>query len=204
MLTVFILLTGEWIDAMEPAAAIVGPICSLFFIFVVLLGKYLLMNLLVAVILTEFQEDDTPQTARSDGSDTSRTARALETNRSEPTTSRSEPDLEGGGTVGAAAADGPPTWPEDHSLYLFGRDNPLRRLCRWLLKQPQFDQVVIAAIIVSSICLALDSPRLDPTSELAHGLKKLDLFFTALFFCEMSTKIVAFGFACNGEESYIR
>ena len=53
MMTVFILLTGEWIDALEPAAAILGPGCSAFFIFVVLLGKYLLINLLVAVILHE-------------------------------------------------------------------------------------------------------------------------------------------------------
>ena len=39
-------------------------------------------------------------------------------------------------------------------------------------------QVIIGAIIVSSICLALDSPRLDSASDLAHILKRLDLFFT--------------------------
>ena len=32
----------------------------------------------------------------------------------------------------------------------------------------------------------------------------MDLFFTALFFCEMSTKIIAFGFACNGKDAYIK
>ena len=39
MLTVFILLTGEWIDAMEPAAAIEGAVVSVFFIAVVVIGK---------------------------------------------------------------------------------------------------------------------------------------------------------------------
>ena len=39
MMTVFILLTGEWIDATEPAVDLLGPIASAFFIFVVLLGK---------------------------------------------------------------------------------------------------------------------------------------------------------------------
>lgn len=39
MITVFILLTGEWIDAMEPAAAIEGAVSSIFFIGVVLIGK---------------------------------------------------------------------------------------------------------------------------------------------------------------------
>ena len=46
----------EWIDALQPAAAILGPGCAWFFIFVVLLGKYLLINLLIAVILHEFQD----------------------------------------------------------------------------------------------------------------------------------------------------
>merc|ERR1711965_1166558 len=54
MLTVFVLLTGEWIDAMEPVAEILGPVVCIFFIFVVMIGKYLLMNLLIAVILSEF------------------------------------------------------------------------------------------------------------------------------------------------------
>ena len=44
MLSIFVLLTGEWIDATEPAATIMGPVCALFFIFVVLLGKYLLVS----------------------------------------------------------------------------------------------------------------------------------------------------------------
>ena len=54
---------------MEPCSAIYGPVCSIFFIFVVLIGKYLLINLLVAVILTEFADDDAgPNSARSAGS----------------------------------------------------------------------------------------------------------------------------------------
>ena len=40
MTTVFILLTGEWVDAMEPLAALEGKIVSLFFIIIVLIGKY--------------------------------------------------------------------------------------------------------------------------------------------------------------------
>jgi hypothetical protein len=39
MITTFVLLTGEWVDAMEPAATIFGPIAAAFFIVVVLIGK---------------------------------------------------------------------------------------------------------------------------------------------------------------------
>ena len=223
MITVFILLTGEWVDALEPAAAVLGPGCSAFFIFVVILGKYLLMNLLVAVILTEFAEDDDgPKTARSDGSATDRSGSGgyssgecgggPGTDRSQGVTARSGRSVQSGVAGGEADADGArggaaeqrAAWPNDYALCIFGPHNRIRRLCRWAIRQPQFDQIVIVAIIVSSICLAVDSPRLDQESELAHRLKKMDLFFTALFFCEMSSKIIAFGFACNGKESYLR
>ena len=164
------------------------------------------MNLLVAVILTEFQEEDSgPTSARGSPGSSARgsAAGSVAGSARGGETSRSGEDRHSGEAAGVE--DSPVAqWPEDHSLYLFGPQSLARRLCRWALKQPQFDQIVITAIIVSSICLALDSPRLDEHSDLAHVLKKLDLFFTALFFCEMSTKIVAFGFACNGEGSYIR
>ena len=141
MLTVFILLTGEWIDAMQPAAAVIGARCSAFFIFVVVLGKYLLMNLLVAVILKEFAEEDTGlTTARSDGSDTNRTARALETARSDAGSQSGVGDEEAGG-VPEQKKEHADAWPVDHSLYIFGPRNPTRRICRWMIKQPQFDQV---------------------------------------------------------------
>jgi hypothetical protein len=65
----------------------------------------------------------------------------------------------------------------------------VRTACRQLLNRPQFDQVIIAAIVASSICLALDSPRLDADSSLAHTLHRLDLFWTALFASELVIKV---------------
>ena len=60
MITVFIILTGEWVDEMAPITSAVGPSAGIFFIGVVMLGKFLLLNLLIAVILHEFSgEKDT-------------------------------------------------------------------------------------------------------------------------------------------------
>ena len=56
MLSVFILVTGEWVQPMQGAADVVGPAIAGFYIPIVLIGKFLLMNLLVAVILTEFED----------------------------------------------------------------------------------------------------------------------------------------------------
>ena len=72
--------------------------------------------------------------------------------------------------------------------------NCVRRRCR-CDQTPWFDQLVILAILVSSMCLALDSPRVDQESELRMRLEQLDLFFTVLFFCEMMHQVVAMGFA---------
>ena len=58
------------------------------------------------------------------------------------------------------------------------------------------------AIVVSSICLALDVPRLNEESALHYTLHYLDYFWTLLFFCEMMSKVVSFGFAC-GEGTYV-
>ena len=70
------------------------------------------------------------------------------------------------------------------------------------LTMPRIWQVIIGAIIVSSVCLALDSPRLDPASPLAHALGQLDLLWTGLFASELVVKVITFGFCC-GEGAYI-
>jgi voltage-dependent calcium channel L type alpha-1D len=93
-------------------------------------------------------------------------------------------------------------WPHDYSMLLFSPSNGLRRSCHKLLADPLFDQVITTAIIVSSICLALDVPRLDQDGALAHTLHFLDYVWLALFFSEMMTKIIAFGFMCT-EDSYV-
>ena len=213
MITIFILLTGEWIDAMEPVTALMGMHMAAFYIFVVLLGKYLLMNLLVAVILTEFaSEDDTPATARSSGHASSgrrspASGRTLRSSSSDEHAKRDQ-GLDNNNAVNDAkhgpASERAELKGDDYSLFLFGPEHFVRKTCKAMLARAQFDQIVILAILISSVCLALDSPRLDPNDDLATLLKKMDLFFTGLFFCEMSIKIVAFGFVCNGKESYLR
>ena len=215
MITVFILLTGEWFEALEPAAYILGAPVSLFFIFVVMLGKFLLLNLLIAVILNEFAEESSSPPSTIARSDTSRdrfTSRARNpsiTSRDAAEGDHASHDADARDhnrkalLDSNATADADPPWPEEHSLYYFGPRHPLRCFCRDLIAKPQFDQVIIAAIIVSSICLALDSPRLDPESDLAHTLQTMDLFFTGLFFGEMMAKVITLGFLFT-KDAYLK
>ena len=59
-MTVFVLMTGEWVDAMDPGVGAVGGAASLYYLGVVIVGRYLIINLLIAIVLNAF-----PTTATS-------------------------------------------------------------------------------------------------------------------------------------------
>jgi hypothetical protein len=46
VLTVFVITTGEWVDAMDPGASVAGPPAAFFYATVLLFGRFLLINLL--------------------------------------------------------------------------------------------------------------------------------------------------------------
>jgi len=50
----------------------------------------------------------------------------------------------------------------------------------------------------------MEHPRLDPDSGLAGTLKILDAAVSAIFFIELLLKVVTYGFALNGENSYVK
>ena len=47
---VLVLMTGEWSDALDPAAGVLGPRALGFFIQVAMLGQYLVINLFIGVL----------------------------------------------------------------------------------------------------------------------------------------------------------
>ena len=91
----------------------------------------------------------------------------------------------------------------DHALFCFPPEHRFRHFCRWLIAKPAFDRVVLLMIMISSVCLALDSPRNDPSSALHLTLHSLDYVFAVFFFLEMMAKVVALGFL-YGEDAYIK
>ena len=57
------------------------------------------------------------------------------------------------------------------SLFMFSPTHPLRVLLARIVLHPFFDLVVMFIIIGSSLALALDYPRLAPSSALKQALK---------------------------------
>ena len=181
MVTTFVLITGEWVQAMQPAATLYGPWVGFFFIPTVMIGKYLLLNLLVAVILVEFQEKE----------EGPKSSRRSETDREQESVSRAR-----------ALAPIAYAWPRDYSMCLFAPNNCVRTSCQAVVASKWFDRLVLVAIIISSICLAIDTPRVEEGGVLAAELAELDIVFTSFFFLEMCLKIVSMGFVC-AEGAYL-
>jgi hypothetical protein len=63
---------------------------------------------------------------------------------------------------------------------------------------------VLLLIAASTISLAFESPLDEPKSYKLRVLAKIDYFMTACFTLEMVLKILTFGFAFNGSDSYLR
>ena len=69
---------------------------------------------------------------------------------------------------------------------------------QWLsnfIKTSLFENFILSMIVLSSIALAVESPKLDPDSTVAYLLVVFDTFFTFLFTVEMIMKIFVMGLA---------
>ena len=58
MLTVFVIFTGEWWDAATHANTVLGAKVLLYFVPTVIIGRYLVLNLFVGILLNAFNDDE--------------------------------------------------------------------------------------------------------------------------------------------------
>ena len=164
-----------------------------YFVPCLVIGFFVVMNMFVSILLESFAEEEEEE-------------------------EEEEEDGEGGEgdgdpppqnllkQAGLATDDGSSELPplEGLSLGCLPPTSCIRYVCQCVVTHPVFDSFIILLIIVSSICLALDVPRLDPNSELKAQLDYLNYWMTGLFVGEMALKIVAYGFACTGETAYLK
>ena len=161
------------------AQAEVSPIAPTFFISLLVVGLFLLLNIFITVLLEAFADDDDEEEA-DDAAAMKAEAKA-----------RARAKAKATGCCG------------DRALCLFAPTSPTRRLCHRIIGSKHFDRFIIVIIVVSSICLVLDSPRVDPASQMGAALLLANRVFTVIFTCEFVLKAVALGFACH-EGAYIR
>ena len=167
------------------AQAEVSPIAPTFFISLLVVGLFLLLNIFITVLLEAFADDDDEEEEEADD------AAAMQAEAKAEAKARARAKAKATGCCG------------DRALCLFAPTSPTRRLCHRLIGSKHFDRFIIVIIVVSSICLVLDSPRVDPASQMGAALLLANRVFTVIFTCEFVLKAVALGFACH-EGAYIR
>ena len=158
---------------MTMAQAEVSPIAPTFFISLLVVGLFLLLNIFITVLLEAFADDDDDEEEEEDDAAAMKAAAKAEAK------ARARAKAKATGCCG------------DRALCLFAPTSPTRRLCHRLIGSKHFDRFIIVIIVVSSICLVLDSPRVDPASELGAALLLANRVFTVIFTCEFVLKAVA-------------
>ena len=175
MLTVFGIFTGGWVDAFQVCAAINGVLLtSAFFIPGLIIGFFIIMNLFVAILLEAFADEEEEEEEEA------------------PEGEGAEPEPEPEPVVVEVAPEPVPL--EGVSLFCLGPENGFRNGARWLVEHPSFDAFIVILIIISSISLAMDVPRVPDDSELKIYLKNANYVFTFFFVIEMTLKVISYGF----------
>ena len=88
------------------------------------------------------------------------------------------------------------------SLFCLGLGNPLRRACIAILDFPPasspsrkvFDNVILICILISSVALAFENPRIGVVSDQRKRLDQLNMFLIFIFLFECVLKIIADSF----------
>lgn len=76
---------------------------------------------------------------------------------------------------------------------MFKQDHEVRLKAQMITTHPEFDSAVMWVIFLSSIAMALDSPRLDTNGSLYMLLRLLDIIWTVVFTAEMLLKMISVG-----------
>ncbi|EWS72781.1 cation channel family transporter (macronuclear) [Tetrahymena thermophila SB210] len=91
----------------------------------------------------------------------------------------------------------------EQSLYIFSKDNIIRKTLYYVYKNPLFDKVVLLVIILTSFKLTFDTYIGSADVGATKFSNNADLFFTIFFICECVVKVVSLGFFLD-EGSYLR
>lgn len=172
---------------------------ALYFLFIVIIGNYVVLNLFLAILLEQFSSSDKEEDAKTrasavdeesvmghesamgDAPDTKSGTQGGKNFRPlhQPITmDRSNTVLFGRSSrtfsrlllqdqMNAADVS---SQLEGHSLFIFGPTNPIRICLARIVWHQKFEQLIITLIVLSSIVLAIDAPRLDPNGTLKATL----------------------------------
>ena len=176
--TVFQVLSGEnWNEVMyDCSKATSWSVSSLYFVSLVVLGIFIVLNLFLAILLKQFEhrdndEDILPETQAGEIASKSLLHRLKDRTRGCS-----------GGIINVASS-----MTEDCHLY-----RRFSERCKILVEDRRFEIGLTVIIMLSSILLAFDNPLSDPSTRFAALLDVSNYIFTVIFMCEFLLKVFAY------------
>jgi len=215
IVNIFIVLTGDaWTDMMFDVFSTTGTVtCLIFFIFLVLFGAYIIMNLFVAILLERFENQDENEVLLNDRKDKAfnclrqgkipeevkeilltcyRTDQAIMDEKKKK--AMHEMEMRRKMFIDVSV-------PETDALCIFSPDNPVRLVCVRIIHHPWFEPFIILLILINCGFLAYENPYI--TESDIKILIVADHVFAILFFIEMVLKLIALG-GWKAKKAYFR
>lgn len=196
--TVFDILTSEnWNSIMYNAAGPNGIGYTLYFIFVLVVGNYVLLNLFLAILISQFENDD------DDDDEATLPIEYLESQENfegvpvESKEKRNKEKLR----IRIDHKASQPLQLKGNSFYIFNPQNFVRTSFRLLMLHPYFDSAIYCLIALSCAILMLDEPNQIPIT--VNFLSIISNVVLALFTLEFLIKSIVLGFV-QGKSTYLR
>ena len=230
LMSVFIVFVGEnWNDVWHTGFENSGWGATAFFLAAFLVGNFMLMNLFVAILCGNYDNDDeqpplsaakTPgaeaEAAAAADAAAEKSARALARLKAAAQTAVLASRIGSEVESSTKSLDRPDAMSDvlqsnadvyagasAEAVLCLRADFPLRLAVLRLVLRREFELVVLLLIAASSICLALDDPSDSPASPKQLVLFYLDILFNVAFTVEMLLKILAFGIF-RPQHAYLR
>ncbi|XP_075248147.1 voltage-dependent calcium channel type A subunit alpha-1-like isoform X4 [Convolutriloba macropyga] len=216
LMTVFQILTGEdWnvvmYDGIRSAcdnkerACSAGMLYAFYFIALVLLGNYTLLNVFLAIAVDNLATAQQMTKEEEERKEEERKQQQLEAeaeqangaidsmgglpNHLKPGEGANVPHL----VTEEENESGPKPMLPYNACFICTPTNPIRRACHWIANLYYFEMGIMIVILLSSLALAAEDPVTD-SSLRNEILTYLDYCFTTIFTFELFVKIIDLGF----------
>jgi hypothetical protein len=103
-------------------------------------------------------------------------------------------------------------WPHGYACFIFSNTNPIRDAAKKFMVFKLnvggssillFDNFILCCIILSTLCMMMDTPLSPPDAAFTKILRGADRVFAVIFIIEMTVKLLALGIAW-GEDAYLK
>jgi len=246
LVTIFQIMTGEnWNTVMYAGMRAAGPGFCLLFVLLIMFGQTLFLSLFLSMLMSKFDHVKDTLNAELDRQQTVQRLRKKSI-ESRPSGLSDEMTAYGASSRSRifqpartmldsmasfkTALEDRKAWPSGYSWFIFSPQNPIRRLCRYVLKVEVvgrcefkvgrdnrdreggggggggfkvFDNFILLCILFSTVTMAIDSPLADPKLPITVFVRAADEVFAVIFIIEMVIKLIALGLIW-GPDAYLK